>query len=240
MPTDNIEQLLHAVATLSPASHSTHPPRVGTSACLIGETVRYNGSHKNTAPVLLLQDFAIHLQPLCPEVTAGMGVPRPPVQRIQRNEQVVAILEVEDPKKDHSVALNNAAEQLAHQWSTLDAWVLKARSPSCGLGSSPLFNSEGQQVEVGDGVFAHKICDSHAGLHLDEEDLASPLHSAIFAIALRLSLQLRKSPGASAKNPLSELLFPILKSPRKAEAFRSWLQSCDQDQLGRLLQLPDY
>ncbi len=235
--TNETTQILkRAVEQLSPS----HAPTVGCSACLCGDPVRYDGSHKQIDSLLLLKAFDIQLQPLCPEVSAGMGTPRPPVHRVKRNGDVIAILEIDKPQQDHSVALFNAAETLCHQWSTVDAWVLKARSPSCGLDSSPLFDQNGKQLDIGNGVFANKICDSHAGLHLDEDDLATPIHSAIFAIALRLSLQLRKTPHMACTHSLAEILLPILKSPRKAEAFRRWLKSCDKNQLGRLLQLPDY
>jgi len=57
--------------------------RIAVSACLLGENVRYDGGHKYDPYVA--EELAAHceLVPLCPEMEAGMGVPREPVQRSQ-------------------------------------------------------------------------------------------------------------------------------------------------------------
>lgn len=50
--------------------------RIGVSACLLGEQVRYDGGHKRNP--FLLAELARHVSfvPLCPEVGIGLGVPR--------------------------------------------------------------------------------------------------------------------------------------------------------------------
>ena len=50
--------------------------RVGVSACLLGQHVRYDGGHKKdsfvTGPLARFVDFV----PVCPEVEAGFGTPK--------------------------------------------------------------------------------------------------------------------------------------------------------------------
>ena len=56
--------------------------RIGVSACLLGQPVRYNGGH--LADGFLLSTLAPHVDwvPVCPEVEVGMGTPREPVRLV--------------------------------------------------------------------------------------------------------------------------------------------------------------
>ena len=122
---------------------------VGVSACLLGEEVRYNGAHK-------LDDFicgelarVVDLRPVCPEVDIGLGVPREPIQ-LTRSENGTRLVAVESGT-DLTAAMENYAEAKVRE---LDAagicgYVLKARSPSSGLGSGPI-----DGAGAGDGLFA--------------------------------------------------------------------------------------
>ena len=58
--------------------------RVGVSACLIGEQVRYDGGHKRN--VFLLEELGRYVRfvPVCPEVGIGLGVPRPTLRLVRR------------------------------------------------------------------------------------------------------------------------------------------------------------
>ncbi|HYQ81674.1 MAG TPA: DUF523 domain-containing protein, partial [Anaeromyxobacteraceae bacterium] len=57
--------------------------RIGASACLLGQNVRYDGGHKEDA--FLTGRLARHaaLVPVCPEVEVGMGTPREPVRLVR-------------------------------------------------------------------------------------------------------------------------------------------------------------
>src|SRR5215218_1074358 len=57
--------------------------RIGISACLLGQEVRYNGGHKRDA--FLTDTFGRYVEwvAVCPEVELGMGTPRPPI-RLER------------------------------------------------------------------------------------------------------------------------------------------------------------
>ena len=46
-------------------------PRVGISACLMGEQVRYNGGHQRDNFVMDVLAQHVELVPVCPEVEAG-------------------------------------------------------------------------------------------------------------------------------------------------------------------------
>lgn len=50
--------------------------RLGVSACLLGESVRYDGGHKRNAFLVDVLGPFVEWVPVCPEVELGLGVPR--------------------------------------------------------------------------------------------------------------------------------------------------------------------
>jgi uncharacterized protein YbbK (DUF523 family) len=52
------------------------PIRIGVSACLLGEKVRFDGGHKRDA--YLVESFGRYVEwvSVCPEVELGLGTPR--------------------------------------------------------------------------------------------------------------------------------------------------------------------
>lgn len=141
---------------------------VGVSSCLLGNPVRYDGEDKASPGVLALAAEVVFL-PFCPEVAIGLGVPRPPIQLVRRGDEVFA-LGVDDPLVDVTDALRGYAEQLAESYGAeLHGYVFKARSPSCGLGTTPLFDSDSEQLGVIDGLFAGVLRVAWPGLPMVDE-----------------------------------------------------------------------
>lgn len=144
-------------------------PRVAISACLLGERVRYDGDHKR-APWLEALDSHVEWVPVCPEVEAGMGVPREPVRLVRAGggTRMVTV----HSGVDHTATMNAWAadriEALGRQG--ICGYVLKKDSPSCGLTSVKVF--EGETVARGDGrgLFAGALVARMPGLPVVEED----------------------------------------------------------------------
>ena len=142
--------------------------QIGVSSCLLGEPVRYDGSGKYTPLVAehLAQRF--ELLPFCPEVAIGMGVPRAPIQLVQWGGKVRA-LGVEDPGNDVTAQLEGYAGAVLPQLDGVCGFIFKSRSPSCGLGSTPLFDEAGRIIATGSGLFAAAISRFNPDLPLVEE-----------------------------------------------------------------------
>ncbi len=145
-------------------------PRVGVSACLVGERVRYDGEHKLQAA--LAEDFGEKVEwvPVCPEVELGLGVPREPVQ-LEAHEGGVRLVAAET-RRDLTASMrewaSSRAEELAEDG--LDGYIFKARSPSCGLGSTRVGGNE----ETRDGLFAAAVRERLPLLPIaDEEETAA-------------------------------------------------------------------
>jgi uncharacterized protein YbbK (DUF523 family) len=52
------------------------PLRLGVSACLLGQPVRFDGGHKHDRWITGELGRYVEFVPVCPEVEAGFGVPR--------------------------------------------------------------------------------------------------------------------------------------------------------------------
>lgn len=134
-------------------------PKVAISACLHGEAVRYDGSDKFLESTSTILANYLQLLPICPEVGAGMSVPRPPVQLVQYPDGI-RVLGHDDPALDVTTALDSYRQQSAQGLGQqLCGYVLKSRSPSCGLNSTPIFAPDGKQLTTGSGMqaaFFHK------------------------------------------------------------------------------------
>lgn len=143
---------------------------IGISACLTGEAVRYNGKHKQQP--LLMSVLAPHarLSPFCPEVAAGLGVPRPPVHLVETSAGSVRARGVEDASLDVTEALEaSATDYCQQQLELLNGFVFKSRSPSCGLGSTPLHKQTSEALADRDGLFARRVKEAAPCLPCVEE-----------------------------------------------------------------------
>jgi len=100
--------------------------RVMVSACLLGASCRYDGKDSKTALPLAPDDTII---PICPEVAAGFGIPRPAIQwtKLGRVRIVASGEDVTEPLQDACRMLGQRANELR-----VDRAILKRRSPSCG------------------------------------------------------------------------------------------------------------
>ncbi len=98
------------------------------SACLLGESCRYDGKSKPCQVVINLKE-KYNLIPVCPEVMGGLKTPRHPSEII--GESVIGkdgSDNTKEYKKGAEIALSIALQNDAKKA------VLKAKSPSCGKG----------------------------------------------------------------------------------------------------------
>lgn len=111
-------------------------PRVVFSRCLTFEACRYNGQIIASEAV---EQFKAHFEcvTVCPEVGIGLGVPREPI-RIVREK---GTLRLRQPAtgRDVSEAMLGFTREFLDALDPVDGFVLKGRSPSCGLFDAKLF-----------------------------------------------------------------------------------------------------
>lgn len=129
-------------------------PRILISACLAGDNVRYDAQEKSAPALLAFFTQHAELVKVCPEVGAGFGVPRPPVELTQTPSGIRAI-GVADPGLDATDKLDHFARSFLEQ-APLHAAILKSRSPSCGFGTTPVFSKK-EITGLGNGIFANHL-----------------------------------------------------------------------------------
>lgn len=167
-------------------------PIIGVSSCLLGQRVRYDGGHKREA--FVVEDLAARfdLLPICPEMAIGMGVPRPPLQLVLEADGIHA-RGVNDPDLDVTDRLLVFARQTLPGLSHLCGYVFKARSPSCGVGSTPVL-VPGHPSHEDSGLFAAALQAAFPLLPVEQEDrLRDPALRALFLERVYACEQSRRS-----------------------------------------------
>jgi uncharacterized protein YbgA (DUF1722 family)/uncharacterized protein YbbK (DUF523 family) len=159
------------------------PPRirVGISACLLGQEVRYNGGHKRDA--FLTDTFGRYVEwvAVCPEMELGMGTPRPPI-RLERRGEEVRLVMMPGMGEDYTDAMRAWSQRRAEVLAgmELDGYVLKKDSPSCGMERVKVYPGvqpgSGAPSKDGRGLFAEALIARLPDLPMEEEgQLNDPL-----------------------------------------------------------------
>lgn len=147
-------------------------PRVGISSCLMGEMVRYNGGHQRDRFVMDLLAEHVDFVPFCPEIEAGMGVPRPAIRLVRKNKEVFLMESGADVDRGAEMKVVTDAVEARFAHADLDGFLLKRASPSCGLVGVKVYASserKAQVVDRGVGRFAAQLQTTFPDLALSEE-----------------------------------------------------------------------
>ena len=149
--------------------------RLGISACLLGEPVRFDGGHKRDPFLVESLGAFVEWVPVCPEVELGLGTPRETVRLEVHGGRVRMI--ASGSRIDHSDAMRAFARRrvagLARE--RLSGYILKQGSPSCGLRGVPIHHESGAALRSGRGLFAEALLARFPHLPVEEEGrLAAP------------------------------------------------------------------
>lgn len=150
--------------------------RIGVSACLLGERVRYDGGHKRNEFLVATLSRFVTWVPVCPEVELGLGIPRPSLRLVASDGEVRL---VESSKSapdeplgpDHTAAMRAWARRRVRSLKAmrLSGYVLKQNSPSCGMEQVPLYREAGRPTRKGRGLFAAALIETCPDLPVEEE-----------------------------------------------------------------------
>ena len=144
-------------------------PRVGISACLLGDKVRYDGSHKRDAFLVEVLGPQVEWVRVCPEVEVGMGTPRETLHLVRDNGRVR--MKTTETALDYTDVIEEWAgrrvEELAAE--DLSGYVLKKSSPSCGPDDVAIYDSSGRRADEGRGLFADVLMRRFPDLPIEDE-----------------------------------------------------------------------
>lgn len=127
-----------------------HPrPTVVLSKCLELDACRYDGQMVGAPFVLELMPY-VELAPICPEVEIGLGIPRPPIRLVQRGTSLQ--LFQPDTERDMTQAMQAFNERFLGGLGDVDGFILKSRSPSCGIRDTKIYGGVGGTKASGKGA----------------------------------------------------------------------------------------
>ena len=139
-------------------------PKILVSACLLGENCKYNGGN-NYAPAVAEYLEGREVIAICPEMLAGMGCPRTPIE-------IVNGVLMDRDGNNVDAAMRNAVEKAMDtiRVENIQCAILQSRSPTCGVNQVYDGSFSGKLIP-GSGIFAQALKD--AGFQvLDAEDFA--------------------------------------------------------------------
>jgi uncharacterized protein YbbK (DUF523 family) len=116
--------------------------KIAVSACLLGETCRYDGTdNRNERLLAELKDA--QCIPFCPEDHA-FGTPRPTMDLINKEEGIRAISN--ETGQDLSTPVETYAKDFFDTHPDIDLFIGKDRSPSCGVCSAKLYDENKELI----------------------------------------------------------------------------------------------
>ena len=138
--------------------------KVLVSGCLLGENCKYNGGNNyNPRVVEFLKDKEVIS--ICPEIMAGMGCPRNPI------EIVDGVLTDCHGKNVDSLIRKSVMEIMERiRDEEIQCAILQSRSPTCGVNQVYDGTFSGKLIP-GSGVFAKSLMDA-GYLVIDGEDIS--------------------------------------------------------------------
>lgn len=144
-------------------------PRVVLSRCLEHAACRYDGQ-------VIRDDFVARLGrhvefiTVCPEVQIGLGVPRP-VIRLEGDGKEPPRLVQPSTGQDLTRAMSEFSRETVAGLADVDGYILKSRSPSCGLRDVKVRAPGGEGPAVGKtaGLFAAEALRHNGDLAMEDE-----------------------------------------------------------------------
>ena len=145
------------------------PIRIGVSACLLGEEVRFDGGHKRDTFLTTVLDPHVEFVPVCPEVEMGLGTPRETLRLIRRGDDLRMITTRTNIDHTEAMSLWARGRLDALERMDLSGYVLKKDSPSCGMERVKTYASGAAARRDGRGLFAAALLERMPQLPVEEE-----------------------------------------------------------------------
>ena len=145
------------------ATADIEPMKILVSACLLGKKCKYNGGNNYDPKVEALLKDHMPVE-ICPELMAGLGVPRTPIE-------IVDGVLMDRDGNNVDAAMREAVAQAMElvRKEDIQCAILQSRSPTCGVNRIYDGSFSGKLIS-GSGIFAKALKD--AGYEaIDAEDI---------------------------------------------------------------------
>lgn len=143
--------------------------KIGISACVLGEKVRFDSGHKISKFVTKELSPYFEFVSVCPEVGMGMPVPRPTIRLIS-NEERIALVETKDATKDHTDAMLDYSRAKVAELTDaqLCGYIVCAKSPTCGMERVKVYKRSGAD-NTGVGLYTNELLQQMPWLPVEED-----------------------------------------------------------------------
>lgn len=135
------------------------------SACLLGHRCRYDGcTKKGTEIIEAFADYEV--VPFCPEAPL-FGTPRERISVVDINNTNRII--TDNTNKDVTKLLEDEINNFIDKHPCASQIVLKAKSPSCGMGTTPILNEKKEKIALGNGIAADIFLKRYKDIDIKDE-----------------------------------------------------------------------
>ncbi len=143
--------------------------KLGVSACLLGQNVRYDGGHKRDHFITDTLSQYVELFPVCPEVECGLPTPRESMRLV--GDPASPRLMTGNTKQDHTDRMLEWCAKKVSELEDLDLYgfIFKKGSPSSGMERVKVYTEEGMPSHRGIGMFARAFIEHFPLLPVEEE-----------------------------------------------------------------------
>ncbi len=145
------------------------PIRLGISSCLLGEEVRYDGGHARDRFAADVLSEWMEFVSVCPEVEMGMDIPRPTIRLADEGDGVQLIAPSTGEDFTEQMQTYSARRVSELQELDLDGYILKRRSPSCGMERIKIYRKGAALSTNNPGLFAAELMQRWPSLPIEEE-----------------------------------------------------------------------
>jgi uncharacterized protein YbgA (DUF1722 family)/uncharacterized protein YbbK (DUF523 family) len=143
--------------------------RLGISACLLGQNVRYDGGHKLDRYLTDTLGQHVEYVPVCPEVECGLGVPREAMRLVgdPASPRLVTVRSRQDFTDRMLIWAKKRVEELEKEG--LCGFIFKSDSPSSGMERVKVYNEKGMPQKSGKGMFARTFMEHFPLIPVEDE-----------------------------------------------------------------------
>lgn len=143
-------------------------PTVVVSRCLGFCHCRYNGDVINDGFIRTLSAH-VNFVTVCPEVDIGLGIPRHPVRLVLDDEKIELYQPADD--KTYTREMYRYAADFFKSAGRIDGFILKGRSPTCGIKDVKIYLGKDKAAGFvkGVGLFAGYAVKCYPYLPVEEE-----------------------------------------------------------------------
>ncbi|MBN1151435.1 DUF523 and DUF1722 domain-containing protein [candidate division WOR-3 bacterium] len=140
------------------------------SKCIEYEKCRWNGAVISSPLVKKFMKF-VDFMTICPEVEIGLGTPRKPVRLIKTPKSGISMIQHETGLI-LTEKMNAFSNSFLSNLDEIDGFILKDRSPSCGIKDVKIYSGEklsNPVIEKGSGLFATAVLERFGYLPVESE-----------------------------------------------------------------------